>query len=456
MKKTAKIIPAVLIVIVVLLALGVFALNQYIQRPAFKEYVLAKTQKQLAVPLKVEELNASLFSGFELRGLVIENPPGLQTDTLMKTKAIVFRYRFWPLLRKQVQIEKVLIDGADITLEKGADGVWNYERLTKETPSEPKEKTTASPSQPSEMAFEIANLAMANAHLIFLKPDNKKILVVNDLDVRSTAEGGGDTLSGSGEMTVREAVVIESIYAHNIRSPLTVDSQQLKLTDVTGTVEDGTLKGTVTVDLQKDGYPYTVHAELADVDLTKLGARFTDKARYLTGKLQATTDLAGVGGDTDKLKGNGSAHVNNGTLSGIPLLQTIGTLLRISELDRLQFEEISLEYTMDSGVIETPVIKLISKDIQITGNGRTDFDFNLNHNLTLALSPAIMEKMPKEIADVLARREDGFRTLTFTVTGPYDSPKTNIPEQLAKGAAGSLIEKGLKELLGGGKKKNEK
>jgi len=465
MKKAAKIIVIVLVIVVVLLVAGVFALNSYLQRPEFKNYVLAKTQEQLAVPLEVQSLKASLFSGFELRGLVVKNPQGSQTPSLLSSEELVFRYRLWPLLRKKVEIETVSVEGVNVVLEKAEDGTWNYEKLTKEQPGakpgEPKPAgggTTGSAAQsaPSDLKFEIANLKLANANLLFLKPGGKKLVEVADLDVHSNVAGGGRSVAGKGALTIQRAAVIESIEARDVRSPVVVEQQQLKLTDVTGKVEDGTLKGTVVVDLQKEGYPYTVHAEVADVDLAKIGARFTDKAKYLSGKLHLKADVAGVGGDTDKLQGKGSAHVTNGTLAGIPLLQTIGTLLRISGFDRVQFDEIALEYTMDQGVIETPVIKLISKDVQITGNGKTDFDFNLNHQLTLALSPAIMNSVPKEVANVLAKREDGFRTLAFNVTGPYDAPKTNIPEQLAKGAAGSLIEKGLQELLGGEKKEKKK
>jgi hypothetical protein len=196
-----------------------------------------------------------------------------------------------------------------------------------------------------------------------------------------------------------------------------------------------------------------VHADVAGVDVGKLGAKFSDKASYLSGKLRLTTDVTGTGGDTDKLKGKGAVHVDNGTLTGIPVLQMVGTLLGINELQRIQFDEITVEYTMDHGVIEMPVIKVISKDIQLTGSGKTDFDFNLNHQLTLAIAPSIMGRLPKEIVGAFGKREDAFSTLTFSVTGPYDKPKTDVAQQLAKGAAGSLIEKGLQQFLGGEKKK---
>jgi uncharacterized protein involved in outer membrane biogenesis len=292
-------------------------------------------------------------------------------------------------------------------------------------------------------------------NVLMIKPGNKKLLELADIRVDSSLSGSGTAITGKGDLAIDTAKIIDAIEARQVRSPLVIEQQQLKLTDVQGRLEDGTLKATVALDLQKEGYPYTVHADITGVDVGKLGARFSEKAKYLTGKLKVTTDLAGVGGDTAKMKGKGNAHIEQGTLAGVPLLQTIGALLSITNLYRVQFDEMTVEYTMDNGVIDTPVIKLLSKDVQLTGKGKTDFDFNLNHEFTLALSPALMDRTPKEVANEFAKREDGFRTVTFNVTGPYDNPKTDLTERLLKGAAGSLIDKGLQELLGGEKKKKK-
>jgi len=459
MKKIAKILLIVVVVLIVLLGVGMFALNRYVQSPQFKDYVLAKTQEQVTVPLQVESLKVSLLEGFELRGLVVNNPPGSQKPALLTSKALVFRYRLWPLLHKKIEIETITVDSANITLEKLADGSWTYEKLTKEQPKEAKTGDSGTPKEPeasappSGLAFEISNLKVADLNLLFLKPEGKKLLEVNALNVQSSVSGSGQSLGGKGELKIQRAAVIDSLELRDVQSPLVVEQQQLKLPDLTAKIEDGTLKGNVLVDLQKDGYPFTVHADVADVDVAKIGARFSDKAQYLTGKLQLTTDVAGVGGDTNKLKGKGNAHIVNGTLAGIPLLQTIGGLLNIPQLERIQFDEITLEYAMDNGVIDTPVIKLLSKDIQLTGSGKTDFDFNLDHQFTLALSPAIMAKVPKEVKGAFGSREDGFSIIDFKVTGPSSSPKTDLTDKLVKGAASSF----LGEFLGGvGEKKKKK
>src|ERR1051325_2491504 len=211
MKKTVAIVLIIVGLLIVVVLGGLFALSRYVQRPEFKNYVLAKTHEQIAVPIEVNSLEVSLFSGFELKGLVVKNPPGSQKESMLKSKEMLFRYRLWPLLRKKVEIETIRVDDLDVVLEKGADGSWNYEKLTREktpedkrqatgTASAPKTKTAGAP--PSGLAFEIAKLNLADAQILMLKPAGKKLLDVSGLNVQSSLSGGGPTRAARGEHSI--------------------------------------------------------------------------------------------------------------------------------------------------------------------------------------------------------------------------------------------------------------
>ena len=56
-------------------------------------------------------------------------------------------------------------------------------------------------------------------------------------------------------------------------------------------------------------------------------------------------------------------------------------------------------------------------------------------------------KTPKEIQGAFKDRGDGYLTVDFKVTGPYDSPKTDLSQRLLKGAGEQLLQKGLQKLL---------
>jgi hypothetical protein len=95
--------------------------------------------------------------------------------------------------------------------------------------------------------------------------------------------------------------------------------------------------------------------------------------------------------------------------------------------------------------MQTPVIRVVSPQVQITGKGKITLDdYKLDHALTLVFSAATMDKVPKEIRNVFTKRDDGSFAIDFNVTGPYDAPKTDLQQKLISGAAGSLLQKFLK------------
>jgi len=131
----------------------------------------------------------------------------------------------------------------------------------------------------------------------------------------------------------------------------------------------------------------------------------------------------------------------------VPLLKMVGTLLQVEELKQLKFDQCLLEFTLADNVMQTPVIKITAPRVQLTGHGSVQLaDYSLNHEFTLALAQDLLSKLPKEVRDALTQRADGYYTLSFKVTGPYDSPKTDLGNVLVKDAAKGLL-KALPKLL---------
>jgi hypothetical protein len=73
--------------------------------------------------------------------------------------------------------------------------------------------------------------------------------------------------------------------------------------------------------------------------------------------------------------------------------------------------------------------------------------YTLQHTFTLALAESLLAKAPNEIRRAFTRRDDGFLTIEFNVTGPYDAPQTDLSRRLLKGAGEQLLQKGLQKLF---------
>jgi uncharacterized protein involved in outer membrane biogenesis len=220
----------------------------------------------------------------------------------------------------------------------------------------------------------------------------------------------------------------------------------VKLSPLTGKLADGDVSGDLTLRVI-GGAQYQLNLQVKNADVDKLLQEAGVEKRPLNGKLQATTALAGTGG-LSTIVGNGRAEIVGGELKGVPALELVGALLQVPELSDLRFDQCVLEFSISNNVMQTPVVKITSPKVQITGKGEVSLaDYSLNHDLTLALAKDVLANAPKEIRSIFTERSDGFLTLDFRVWGPYEKPKTDLTKRLVKGVANQLFGNDLKKLF---------
>ncbi len=440
-----------ILVVIVLLALvaGGLWVNRYIQSEAFKQTVLDVTRQTLGTDVKINQMTVSLLSGAELQGLSIANPTGFEGN-LMQAEQFVLRYRLMPLLKKQLHIPKIALVKPRITMVRDARSIWNYEAFLESSPKPATGKTGAgnepATSATSPLDVKLSELILQNG-VVNMIANNKLLVRLSDINLRSSASlaAGTGQLSGQGSAEVAEINMADSLFARGITAPVSISSEQIKLAPLKGVLAKGNVTGDLTLNLT-GGFKYIVNLNVSDGDVATL-LKEAGAKEMMTGKLQLVAGLEGTGG-MDTITGKGHADITGGKLAEIQALSLVAGLLQIPELQGIQFEECRLEFTMANNIMQTPVIRLKARQIQIAGSGSVTLsDYALNHKLTLALENSLLDKVPKEIRGAFKKRDDGYSELEFNVTGPYDKPKTDLAERLVKGAAGGLIDRGLKQLF---------
>jgi len=102
-----------------------------------KEKLLAMIQPQVEKALNrkvsIEDLSPSIFKGLgvDIKGLEISNLPGYEQKDLFKIKNFSVRVKFWPLLKKRIEVRKIILDQPEIFIEKNRDGVLSIADLMK-------------------------------------------------------------------------------------------------------------------------------------------------------------------------------------------------------------------------------------------------------------------------------------------------------------------------------------
>ncbi|MGD0016581.1 MAG: AsmA family protein [Verrucomicrobiia bacterium] len=449
MKKLLKVIGLIAILLAVTVAGVLWYTNHYLQTPEFKSRMLAAARASLGAEVKITEIDASLFKGITLKGVTIVNPPGFDGN-LLTADEFVLRYDLLPLLRKQVHIEQLSLTKPVITLVRNGKSGWSYEKLGAATPSTPSPAVTLAPPTPSSASsslnIALSKLALTHGTVAMVGENNKVLVRVENINLDSAVNFAGGKLSGAGKVDIDTLNIANSLFVRHLAAPVGLTSDSVRLSPLSGKLTDGDVSGDLALKVL-GGTQYQLNLQVKNADVDKLMQEAGVAKRPLNGKLQATAALAGTGG-LPTIVGNGRAEIVGGELKNVPALELVGALLQVPELSDLRFDQCVLEFSLSNNVMQTPVVKLASPEVQITGKGSVSLaDYSLDYNLTLALAKDLLANMPKEVRAIFTERSDGFLTLDFRVWGPYDKPKTDLTKRLVKGVADQFLKQGIKKLF---------
>lgn len=115
---------------VVLLAIALLAVRLFVNPNDYKDRIARavkeSTGRELALPGAIK-LSVFPWIALELGPATLSNPPGFGDQPFAAVKHAALRVRLLPLLRKQLEIGGVEIDGLDLRLRKNAAGRGNWQ-----------------------------------------------------------------------------------------------------------------------------------------------------------------------------------------------------------------------------------------------------------------------------------------------------------------------------------------
>ena len=436
------------VVVVMLLALFGYAgwLVHSLNTPEFKKAVLDRATTTVGSGVRVAAMDISLLSGVTLKRVSIANPAPFAGD-LLSADAFVLRYRLRPLLSGQLEIERLALEKPLVRLQMDAKGAFNYERLGGTAPvgSPAPAGTTSKPSGPP-IDLVLKKLAVENATIVMEDAAKAVLMSIQAASLDSAFTVTAAEARGSGQVKIGTVDLAESLFVRDLIAPISLSKESFTLAPIRGRVADGEIGGQVKVNL-KGGFRYTAEVEVKGASVKKLLAE-AKSARIITGTLAAKASFEGTGG-LPTLKGKGRIEVAGCAISNAPVLAAVAAATRVPELANPDFDQCLVDFTLGANRLETPVVSLKGKQIQLTGHGTTSLDtYALDYDLTLALGTKLLEKIPvRELRAAFHDRGDGFSSIDFKVTGTSAAPKTDLAARVGKSAATEAAVSGLSRLL---------
>ncbi|HKJ28650.1 MAG TPA: AsmA family protein [Desulfuromonadales bacterium] len=217
-----------------------------------------------------------------------------------------------------------------------------------------------------------------------------------------------------------------------------------KLSQMDGNVAGGSFSTTASVDLRKKGLAYSANLGLNAVQADPLLTAFLPKAAgSLLGAMNLNFDLDGRGSQwksiSRNLSGAGDMLVSDGRLTSPGLVKGFSSILQLSGLKDIQFENFKAQFKIVNGKVRLDS-QLTSERLKLSPQGSIGLDGSLDLGLDTRLSPELSAKLDKggSVTRYL-EDQDGWTQLPLLLTGDFSSPQFGLdPKGINRQASKAL------------------
>ena len=190
--KWAFIVGGIFFVLIVVVFLVV---PMFVDIQKYKPVIEKKVEEATGRSFKIGgNLQLSLFPwvGLVFSDLHLGNPPGFEEPDFIRVKFFEARVRLFPLFFKDIQVERFVLEGPRIVLERGNNGRGNWEgigKLSEEVPSQPPKKKEKLPESRTPEGFpikaiDISEFAITGGNVIWLDHSKGERREISDVTLR--------------------------------------------------------------------------------------------------------------------------------------------------------------------------------------------------------------------------------------------------------------------------------
>lgn len=193
MKKLIKILLIGLATIITLIVVAVIVLpfvidpNDY--KPQIIDVVKENTGRDLLIPGEID-LSVFPWLGIKLGQVELSNAVGFGKQPFAKIDAVDVRVQLLPLLKKEVRIGRIVLDGLKLDLQRNLQGKTNWDDLLKSRSTPGASARQARPEDKQDLALTslaVGGINIRNAQLNWQDQQNKQSMKVESLNLETGA-----------------------------------------------------------------------------------------------------------------------------------------------------------------------------------------------------------------------------------------------------------------------------
>jgi AsmA protein len=122
---------SVLLILVIATVVALFNVNAYIERN--REFLIQEAEKALGRDITVGKVDVSIWPGigFRLENFTLADDPKFSSRDFIRAKDLQVSLKLLPLLRKSVEVKKLILHDPAITVIRNRSGVYNFSTIGK-------------------------------------------------------------------------------------------------------------------------------------------------------------------------------------------------------------------------------------------------------------------------------------------------------------------------------------
>jgi AsmA protein len=272
LKKTLKISGLVVGGLLALFILLAVALMLMFDPNDYKDSIIKTVKDQTGRELRIEgKLGWSFFPwiGIETGKLELGNAPGFGPEPFARLDGTGAKVKLLPLLRKQIVVDTVFLDGLKLNLAKNTAGKTNWDDLVKPSTTETPAEKTIPGKEPGIGGISINKIDIRKADVTWKDLASNAQYAVRNLDFQTGKIVVGEPVDvqlafdvESGKPPVSKHLDLKS------RIKLDLEKQSLDITNLALAFDESRLSGTLGI-RNFDKPAYRVDLALDQIDLDR-------------------------------------------------------------------------------------------------------------------------------------------------------------------------------------------
>ena len=376
---------AILLILIIVGVVGLLNINGLIARN--KDYLIGQAEAALGRKVSVDKVEATLFSGIgaRLTNFTMADDPAYANGDFVRAKDLQVIVKFWPLLRKSVQVKQVILHDPVIQIVRNRDGNFNFSTIGKKA-KEKKDEGEKEERAPREeqSALLISLVDISNGNIRYLDRKNGTDMQAKQIDLKI------------------EDFDFAKPFSVKLKAAIFADKQNFALTSRVGPLGQSPQAKEVPVDGEIDIDP---------LNMTQLRAALP----VIKSALPRDFDISGVYRVKDlKFKGTLNNLALDGQLEGTNGALRYGNAFQKPAGDPLALT-LGVKVAGNKITIRNGQLKLHSLELATAGDIQTGD--NLVLNLALDSKPASLEGWDRIVPALADYQLSGIMDVKATIRG---------------------------------------